>query len=392
MTAILAASGANPDSAPPVDPLRGPTRISQLPIASVVYTDDLMFCDQGTPPITRRVTVAAVLAMVGVSVNNTEYTGQPITDRWLDTLPAASTVSPDDYFVINTVYRGVVTTMRSKFPGGSPTTLYICAPGPQYPSNGGLRTGNVAAYSANVTTDNISLVQYEEPSPLASKQRYYIGWQDQPYSPARSVTITLTEGTDFSRLRIGFALPVSSPPFPGPYTTNHETNGVEFYIKGTGGIYTYDTGTATETLIQATAALQVNDAIGLDMEGWQYGVASIKLNGAAEVTQSNIGYAYFVEGSAGLAPSVVQPALCCTEWLLDNFNGTGLLSAHTPDTAPSGFAWRLNSGGTMTLDGAGLVKPTGATVSQYIADSFYGWTGMSVGQTFSMRLSATMPG
>jgi hypothetical protein len=40
----------------------------------------------------------------------------------------------------------------------------------------------------------------------------------------------------------------------------------------------------------------------------------------------------------------------CTHFLLDTFTGSAVdLEDHTPDTAPSGFVWNLNSAGTQSL-------------------------------------------
>lgn len=287
----------------------------------------------------------------------------------------------------------ITVRMAPTAPVGDPAVLYICCPGPQYPTASPLLTGDSSEFSANTANDAITTVEYTEPASPGSMQRYIFGWQSNFLTPAVAATVTITEGTDFSNLKIGFNLQTGGAPYPGPYTTIHGDNGVEFYIKGTGGIYTYNVGTATETLIQATAALAVNDQIGLKMDDWQYGAAYIKLNGAAEVTVSNIGRNFFVEGAAGLAPSAVQPAACCAPMLQDNFTGTGLLSAHSPEYRPSGFVWALNSAGTMTLDGTGLVKPTTSAFTEYRADGLATpWTEMPTTTTFSLTLVATMPG
>jgi hypothetical protein len=118
---ILAASADSTGVVGPVPAARtGPVSIKDLPLAATVYTNDLMFCDQGTPPITRLATVAQVLLCLGTSGANTEYTGRPIQDKLIYNLPRADSVSLDDYFVINTVYKGLPITRRAKFPGLGP--------------------------------------------------------------------------------------------------------------------------------------------------------------------------------------------------------------------------------------------------------------------------------
>jgi len=103
-------------------PIRnGPVRIQDLQITTTVYLNDTMFCDQGTPPITRLATVAQVLAASGSGPANAEYTGRPIQDKLISGLPVASTVYANDYFVVNQLDRrtGGQVTRRAPWPPGS---------------------------------------------------------------------------------------------------------------------------------------------------------------------------------------------------------------------------------------------------------------------------------
>ena len=78
----------------------GSQTISTLPLANEVYTNDYMIVDQGTPPITRKATVTQVLAAAGNGPNNSEFSDRN-QDMPISGLPLASTVYLNDYTLLN---------------------------------------------------------------------------------------------------------------------------------------------------------------------------------------------------------------------------------------------------------------------------------------------------
>lgn len=98
---ILDASGASSGSVGTVPVLRGPLHINDLEATQTVYTNDLMFVDQGTPPITRSVTVAQVLAASTTGPANTELSVAVNRSKLISGLPVAVAAYTDDWHIVN---------------------------------------------------------------------------------------------------------------------------------------------------------------------------------------------------------------------------------------------------------------------------------------------------
>lgn len=98
---VLAASTTSSGQVAPITlPPRGTLHIGELAVASTVYLNDTLLVDQGTPPISRLATVAQLLTASGSGSANTELVGTP-ADKPLSSLPLASAVALDDWVVIN---------------------------------------------------------------------------------------------------------------------------------------------------------------------------------------------------------------------------------------------------------------------------------------------------
>lgn len=72
--------------------------------------------------------------------------------------------------------------------------------------------------------------------------------------------------------------------------------------------------------------------------------------------------------------------------LFDSFSGSGSLAGHTPDTAPTGFAWQLTGASSLSLSGGHLVP---ANAGAGASDSATAGTTLSITPTFPYTVQFT---
>lgn len=102
VAAIRAATGSRPAGSVNPTKVAPGTHISGLPVLSTVYQDDLIMVDQGTPPITRAVSIGVASNWTGNPANNTESSTPPNQSVKISGLPLTLTPpSGRDYTVIN---------------------------------------------------------------------------------------------------------------------------------------------------------------------------------------------------------------------------------------------------------------------------------------------------